>query len=53
MSDAKDAPGSANEAASWTILRDAMLRIAPSGLGWSHMDPCLAVVFSPHRPVRL
>jgi len=25
----KDAPGGANEAASWTILRDAMLRIAP------------------------
>ena len=25
----KDAPGRANEAASWTILRDAMLRIAP------------------------
>ena len=42
---AKDAPGSANEAASWTILRDAMPRIAPSGRGWSHMDPCLAVVF--------
>ena len=25
----KDAPGGANEAASWTILRDAMMRIAP------------------------
>jgi hypothetical protein len=25
----KDTPGGANEAASWTILRDAMLRIAP------------------------
>ena len=28
-------PGSANEAASWTILRDATLRIAPTGRGWS------------------
>jgi hypothetical protein len=25
----KDAPGGANEAPNWTILRDAMLRIAP------------------------
>jgi hypothetical protein len=25
----KGAPGDANDAASWTILRDAMLRIAP------------------------
>ena len=41
----RDAQGGANEAASRTILRDAMLRIAPSGRGWSHMDPCLAVVF--------
>ena len=25
--------------------RSAMPRIAPSGRGWSHMDPCLAVAF--------
>jgi hypothetical protein len=27
--DSKDAPGGANEAPNWTILRDAILRLAP------------------------
>ena len=40
----KDAPGGAGEGVSWTILRDAMLRIAPQdevgGVGaGSHSDP--------------